>query len=148
MKRFFLITVAITVASGLTLITSCGGTDATPAETESQKATKLMTQGTWAMQSVTVDGTDKTSIYAGLKLTFTATGFTATSGGGVWPSTGTWQFTDDTGTTVKRDDGLTITLTELTTTKMVIKLTWTETTLGGGRTNSVQGNHVFTFGKL
>jgi hypothetical protein len=132
---------------GLLYVSGCGGGgDPAPPKTESQKATEIMTQGTWTMQSVSVDGADKTSIYAGLKITFTSTGFSASNGGGVWPNMGTWQFTDNTGKTMKRDDGLTITLTELTDKKMVLTLTWRETTLGG-RESSVEGSHVFTFGK-
>jgi len=48
---------------------------------------------------------------------------------------------------MKRGDGLSMTLTELTASKLVLTLSWSETTLGGGRINSVEGNNTFTFGK-
>ncbi len=40
-----------------------------------------------------------------------------------------------------------INATEISATKLVLALAWTKTTLGGGRVESVAGQHVFTFGK-
>ena len=99
------------------------------------------------MSSVTVDGADKTSIYKDLKLTFTSTGFTSVNGGVVWPASGTWQFTDGTGKNITRGDGLQIAIDEASTSKLVLKLTWNQTTLGPGRVNSLMGVNVFSFGK-
>ena len=99
------------------------------------------------VQTVQVDAVDKTTVYKDLKLTFTATGFTATGGGSVWPATGTWKFADDTGKVITRGDGLSINLMEVSATKLVLTLTWTKTTLDGGRVEAVAGQNVFTFGK-
>ena len=50
-------------------------------------------------------------------------------------------------TAIKRDDGLVVTLQEVTDTSLKLALTWTKTTLGSGRIESVSGQHVFSFGK-
>jgi hypothetical protein len=105
-----------------------------------------MTAATWVIQSVTVDGVDKTDIYKNLTLKFTATTYTTTNGAPVWPASGTWSFTNETGTTVKRDDNTEITV-EATDTSLKLGLTWSQTTVGPGRTESVEGQHVFTFKK-
>jgi hypothetical protein len=99
------------------------------------------------MSSVSVDGTDKTSLYKDLSLKFTATGFTSTSGGVIWPASGTWTFTSADATAIKRDDGLEVTLQEVTDTSLKLALTWSKTTIGPGRVESVNGKHVFSFGK-
>lgn len=135
----------------LLALQSCGGDgggDPTPVEeTEVQKATKLLTTGQWIVQSVTVDASDKSSVYSNLKLTLTATGFTAIGGNPVWPANGTWKFKDESAKVIDRGDGLSINLMEVTATKLVLSLTWSKTTVAGGRTESVAGQHVFTFGK-
>jgi hypothetical protein len=59
-----------------------------------------MTSNSWALQNLTIDGTVKTSMYAGLTLRFTDTGFTATNGLPIWPESSSWSFTDETGNTV------------------------------------------------
>lgn len=127
-------------------ISSCGGDSPEPSETEAQKATKLLI-GTWTIQQVTVDGSDRSDIYKDLRITFSASSLSATNGGPVWPSTTSWDFTDDSGKTIVRGDGLNISVNELTNNRFVAALTWTKTTLNGGRENSVSGQHVFTFTK-
>ena len=144
MRTLIRITISLAVLAAVLHMASCGG-DPAP-ESGAAMATKLLTAGTWSTQSVTVSGASST-IYNNLKVTFTATGFSATDGGSVWPASGTWNFTDDTGKTMVRGDGLSISVTELTSTKVVMGLTWNKTTLGGGRSESVAGQHVFTFGK-
>ena len=73
---------------GLLFIMACGSDSPTAKE----EATKALTSGDWKMQSVSVDGTDQTTVYAGLAATFTDTGFSSTRGGLVWPASGTWSF--------------------------------------------------------
>lgn len=107
---------------------------------------KLTAAATWKMQAVLVDGTDKSTVYKDLNIKFTDTGFTSTNGGAVWPATGTWAFTDANATSIKRDDGLTITLQEATATSLKLALTWSKTTFAPGRIESVSGGHVFSFG--
>jgi hypothetical protein len=138
--------VALTLATFLVLAGCDGGDPPTPEETEVEKATKLLA-GTWTVQNVTVDGTDRTSVYKDVRITFSGSNLTATNGGVVWPASGTWRFTDDTAKTITRSDGLTISVNELTSNKLVAAFPWTKATLGGGRAESVAGQHVFTFGK-
>ncbi len=99
---------------------------------------------TWKMQSVFVDGKDQTSVYAGLTLTITEGNFSTTNGGVVWPASGTWTFISEDGTKVKRDDDTEIGV-EVTDTSLKLTLDWATTTIGTGRSQSVQGRHVFTF---
>ncbi|MBX2895507.1 MAG: hypothetical protein KF763_08690 [Cyclobacteriaceae bacterium] len=107
----------------------------------------LLTSGTWALQTVSVSGVDQTAVYTGLTLRFTDTNFTATNGRVIWPALGTWQFSDDTGKIIQRNDGLLITIETATTSTLVLKLNWDETTLGSGRVSSVEGAHTFNFTK-
>ncbi len=125
-----------------------GGTDPQPVTNSKQDEVKAkLISPTWKIQSVSVDGTDKTSLYKDLSVKFTATGFTSTSGGAIWPASGTWSFTSDDASAIKRDDGLVVTLQEVTDTSLKLALTWSKTTIGPGRTGSVSGNHLFSFGK-
>ena len=98
------------------------------------------------MQSVSVDGLDQTSVYKGLALNFTATSFTSTNGGVVWPASGTWSFTSTDATAIKRDDGIQVNMV-VTDTTLKLTLTWTKTTFNGGRVESVKGQNVFTMTK-
>ncbi len=133
----------IAMAAVMVHLSGCGGD---PAPSKQEEVTAKLTAATWEMQDVTVDGTDKTSVYEGLDISFTATGFTTTNGGAIWPATGTWSFTDANATAITRNDGLTVTLLEVTDTSLTLALTWSKTTLGPGRTGSVSGQHVFSFG--
>jgi hypothetical protein len=137
----------IGVLIGLTIvfhIQSCGGGgEPTPIE----KTKSLLTSGKWTMQSVTVDGATQTSVYAGLTITFTEGNFTTTNGRVVWPATGTWTFVGDDAKNIIRGDDLTISIDEISATQLSLKLTWDETTLGGGRSQSVAGVNVFRLGR-
>lgn len=112
-----------------------------------EEVTAALTSGQWKIKTVIVDGVDKTGVYKDLSLTFTATGFTTTNGGVVWPASGTYTFTDANATVLKRNDGLEIQIQEATTTSLRLGLTWAKTTLGAGRIESVGGQNVFSFGK-
>ncbi len=129
------------------VLNACGGDDGptTPTPTPADVAREQMTSGLWTMQSVTVDGTNQTSVYAGMTLTFTATSYTTTNGLPVWPASGTWSFSNSDGTAVTRSDGLAIQINELTTSSMKLQLIWDETTYGPGRQESLDGTHVYTF---
>lgn len=114
-----------------------------PEPTPVQKATALMVAAPWVMKSLTIDGVADNTFFVGLKISFTATGFTAENGAPVWPASGTWSFTDTNAKVFKRGDDLTIQLDNLTDTSMQLTLEWTSTTTG--RINSVAGKHVFIF---
>lgn len=136
--------VSLTLLAVITQLTSCGGSDPAPSAQDQVKS--KMVSGLWKIQTVTVDGVDKTSVYPGLTLQFTATAYTSANGKPVWPTSGTWEFTSTDGTTIKRDDNIEVTV-EATTTTLKLTLNWPTNTLGGGRVESVKGINVFTFTK-
>lgn len=126
---------------------NCGsGTDA-PTLSKQDQVKAILTASPWKVNTVSVDGVDKTITYKDLGLTFTNTEFTSVSGGAVWPASGTWLFTSANATAIKRDDGLEVTIQEATTTSLKLGLTWSKTTLAPGRSQSVGGAHVFSFKK-
>lgn len=107
----------------------------------------LLKSGTWKTKTVAVDGTDRINLFTGFTLTFSASSFSASNGEPVWPATGTWTLNEAT-KTITRGDGVTaIVGDDLSETSLTLTLVWGKTTLGGGRTESVSGNHVFVFGK-
>ena len=132
----------------MALLTSCGGGagDPTPTKSAQDEVKEKLTSSTWSIQTVTVDGVDQSSIYKNLSLKFAAASYTSTKGGAIWPASGTWSFADQAGTTIKKEDGTEVKV-DAKDTSLKLTLTWTKTTLGSGRVESVKGLHVFTFGK-
>lgn len=126
-----------------TMLINCGSDD--PSEAERVK--KLLTSGSWKPESVTVDGVNKNDVYEGLSLTFTAAGFTSTGGEPVWPSSGTWVFGDASAKFFTRNDDVIVFVEAISETSLTLSLTWTKTTLGSGREQSVEGDHVFVLTK-
>ncbi len=135
--------VTLAVITMLMLMAGCGGDSTAPSATEI--TTNQLKANTWRISSVMVDGVDKTSMYANMTLTFTSNSFSTTNGSVVWPASGTWDFVDSTAKTITRNDGLKITINEITNTSLKLSLTWSTTTLGGGRAASVAGDHDFSF---
>ncbi len=135
---------AVVMAAILT-ISSCGSDTPTMSKQDEVKA-KLIASA-WNVGSVTVDGTDQSDVYPDLKLTFTSSGFTSLNGGAIWPASGTWTFTSADAAAFTRNDGLVVTIQEVTATSLKLALVWDKTTIGPGRIGSVEGQHVFTFGK-
>lgn len=135
------------LACAFVVLQSCGGGSSDPAPSEAQRVTGLMTASPWKIQSVTVDGTNQNSMFPSTNLTFTSTSYTSTGGGLVWPASGTWSFQSGSTTVFVRSDNMPVTIESISATAMTLSLTWSSTTLGGGRTESLQGKHVFTFGK-
>lgn len=144
LKNFTVTTLGMAVIVMLLFIQSCKSDDPTIAEVD--RVATLLKANSWKMQSVIVDGTDKTTVYAGLTLTFTATNYSSSNGGLVWPASGTWTFADDMGKVITRNDGVVISVEEISATKLSLKLNWAKTTLGG-RITGVAGNHTFVFSK-
>ena len=129
----------------LLILQSCSKKNDPKSQTDRVK--EILTTNTWNLQTVTVDDVDQTSFYTGMTLSFTNTGYFTVNGGLVWPAMGAWTFADKTGKVITRSDDLTVTIDEASTTKLVLKLMWVKTTLGGGRSASVRGEHVFVFRK-
>lgn len=125
-------------------ISSCGGS--VEPEAESQRVTALLTSGTWKIDKLYIDQIESSS-YPDLTLNFTATSFTAANGEPVWPSTGTWSFSDDSGETMVRNDQLNVSVSAVDANNLELQLDWSLQTVGPGRQGSVKGSHVFTFHK-
>ncbi len=136
-------TKAIAVVILIAALAGCKKSDSLSVK---QVNTNLLTSHVWKLQSLQVDNVDKTSLYTGMTLTVGAATYTSTNGAPVWAASGTWSFTDD-GKTIKRDDQVEVSVDQITDAQLVLSLTWNKTTLGGGRTSSVSGKHVYTFVK-
>ena len=135
----------ISIALMLCSVAWYGCKDNGPTVTE--VTTQQLTSHPWKVSVVTVDAVDKTSLFTNMTLTFTASGYTTTNGGPVWPASGTWKFVDGAARKIIRNDDLEITITEITDTSLKFSLTWNANTFGSGRTSSVAGNHLFTLTK-
>jgi hypothetical protein len=146
MKNTIKSLLALCVACGLFFIAGCDKSSPTPEPTEAEKVTALLKSGAWKIVIVTVDGVPSTS-FTGMTMSFTNTGYSTTNGGIVWPSSGSWSFTNATAKVLKRDDGVEVTIDAVAETALSLSLTWGKTTLGKGRTESVSGKHVFVFTK-
>jgi hypothetical protein len=138
---------SVLALSAAVSLSSCKKDD-DPSATETNLS--LLTAHSWDLTRVTVNGVDKTELFEGLTLHWAENNtFTTTHGGVMWPTTGTWSFTDGSG------QGLFVSLIDLqdaevsietlTETTLVVSLHWDETTIGQGRTKSVEGDHVFEF---
>jgi hypothetical protein len=101
------------------------------------------TPATWTLQSESVDGVDQSTMFKGFTITFTQTGFTTTNGGGIWPASGTWSFQGTSTTTITRNDGTNVQI-QVSSSSLVMTITWTITTFGPGRTESTKGVNIFT----
>lgn len=144
MKKIIVLLMANLFVCGLLFVQSCGKKDPSPTE----QASAILTSGFWKMKTVLVDGVDQTNIYKGLTITFTSSAYTTTNGGQVWPASGTWIFSDNTGKAIIRSDGLPISIPSSTDNNtLILKLSWAKTTFGPGRASSLKGENVFTFGK-
>lgn len=127
---------------------ACSKSSNDPApKTQAEQVTTKLTASQWKLSGVTVDGTDQSALFKSLTISFSTSGFTASNGGLVWPSSNTWSFTDSNATTFLRGDGITVSIQEITDTSLKMSLAWSKNTLGPGRTNSIKGQHLFTMGK-
>lgn len=147
MKRNLICVLLSAFALSATLtVTSCKDDDPSATETNLNR----LTVHHWNLIKVTVDGVDKTSLFSGLTLQWNKDNtFVATNGGVMWPSTGTWSFTDDSAQTLfvslSNNADAEVTIETLNDTNLIISLHWDETTLGQGRVKSVKGDHFFEF---
>jgi len=129
------------------IYSGCSREDETPAPTAQELGTARLMSGPWKLNTVTVDGNNQTSVYEGLTLSFTSKTYSTTNGGTVWPASGTWDFSNEAATMIKRNDGIDITVQELTDERMRLSFFWNTTTFRSGRSLSIEGQHVFTFTK-
>ena len=144
MKNILSVLSSLAAFAILISISSCGGGgggDTTP------DMSALLKSGTWKVNTVTVNGANELDMFTGLTVNFGASSFTSTNGDPVWPSSGTWTL-NAAAKTISRGDGLVITVgNNISETALTLTLDWAQTTLGGGRIGSIEGEHIFTFGK-
>jgi len=117
---------------------------------ETERIGKLL-QGSgtpWGIQSVKVDDV-VLDLYKNLNVSFTADGkYTSTNGGKVWPASGTWQFKNDEAKAIIREDGLEITIDDITEKGLTISFTRAGgTEFEDGRNKAVGGRHVLVLGR-
>ena len=136
----------ILVLSAALFFSSCDENDE-PKLTKAEEVTALLISGTWKVGSALVDGIDRSSVYTGLSISFTSSGFTTINGGKIFPPSGSWEFTSDDATAIERNDGLVIDIISISESQLKLGFTWTNGTIGTGRVASVSGDHVLTFGK-
>lgn len=133
-----------TVLLAAALFAGCKGDDPQP---ETQRVQKLLSSGTWQTDQVWVDETDQTSFFTGLTLSFTKDTYSTTNGKAVWPASGTWEFADDSADKIIRDDGIEVTVLEVTKTSLKLSLTNPTTVIGSAKANGLAGAHEFHFVK-
>ncbi len=131
------------------MLTGCDDDDSAPvATTPALMAKALITESTWNVSSVAVDELDFSATYPGLSLSFGDGTYTSTNGGAIFSESGTWFFASLDADAIILDNDLEVDILELTEASFVLGLTWTQNTIGtGGRTESISGQHVFTFTK-
>lgn len=127
----------------LSVLAGCGDSSPSAIEVTSNQ----LRANQWRISSVMVDATDQTALFTNMTLSFTATDYTTTNGKAVWPASGTWAFSDDSGKKIKRSDNVEVSITEITDTTLKLSLNWATGTFGPGRVSSIAGNHVFSFVK-
>jgi hypothetical protein len=141
MKTYIRPFALLIVIACILFLTGCNSdTELSPVE----KNTKILISHSWKISSLKIDNVDETGLYPGMTITFTASGFSSTNGEPVWPSSGTWLFSDTDGLMISRSDGIALTIQSISESQLVIALPWSKTTFKGGRLESINGNHVFT----
>jgi hypothetical protein len=133
-----LVTLIATIA-----LSSCGSNVPSPSETNR----KLLTNGTWLINSVKVDGVDRTNLFTDMSITFRDQDYTAVNGGPIWGTTQNWTFTDNAAKAFSNASGVVVDIKEINATSLKLELSWNQSTLDGGRNKSVEGLHEFQFAK-
>jgi hypothetical protein len=108
---------------------------------------ELISAAEWKISELRIDN-DISSTYTGLTLSFGEGTYTSTNGAGIFPASGTWVFPSTDAEQVVLDNDLEMDILEISETSLVLSLEWTKNTIGtGGKSESVSGNHVFSFTK-
>jgi|GEM_PF-1289148 len=140
------ITLLLLMILGLTA--GCNNDENTPiGSTKVAEVFELLSAAEWNISEVRIDN-DISTTYAGLTLSFGEGTYTATNGGGIFPSSGTWVFPSIDADKVTLDNEIEMDILEISETSLVLFLVWDKNTIGtGGRGESIIGNYVFSFTK-
>lgn len=159
MKSLGRILSLIVVASAATLLMNCDSGGSDEKSVEEVQLDKL--KGNWAMSSVELDGTDRSSDFTNFVLNLSGTYSNSTnptynfsvSGSrpnpSPWPATGTWRFGDNPETTILRlveNPPLSISYQQ-NGSQLSMSFTFTGAGYAGGRVGEVEGNWEFVFTK-
>lgn len=143
MKTLKIIILSSIVASVTMLIACGGGDDPSP---QQQMTNQLVNGGeAWSVSggTVTVDGNDVTSDWSGFTITFTEDTYTTNSSKAseVWPSSGTWDFANETTTSdLQRGDGTSM---DVSIDNNVLTIRFDAPWGINGRRTSIGGGYVF-----
>jgi hypothetical protein len=154
LSRIF--TVLLIVSVGL-LSFNCGGSD-DPEKSEEEVQLEKLKAGQWSLLTAN-DGSDRTSEYPGMTLTFTGTfvaggTYAYTSSATSWPSPspwedeGTWKFASGSvgNKLIRLSDDVEMTYTLSNSDKQLsLVFNYTGPGFNNGRTESVEGTWTFTF---
>ena len=103
----------------------------------------LLLEGSWGLGSIQLDGVDQSANYPGFELTFTSTGYSASSGGSLFTS-GSWEWMDDNASVISLIDGKDLNLITLTEKDLVFTFTLND----GGAASGISGNYRIALVKL
>ena len=145
------------LVSAVVFFSNCGGGD-DPEKSEEEIQLDKLKAGTWTLISAS-DGSDRTSEYPGMTLTYSGTfsaggtysySSTATSWPSIspWEDAGTWKFVSGSVSSklirLSDDEEMTYTLSN-SDKQLSISFNYTGPGFNNGRVESVEGNWVFTF---
>jgi hypothetical protein len=144
------------LVSAVVFFSNCGGGD-DPEKSEEEIQLDKLKAGTWTLLSAS-DGSDRTSEYPGMTLTYSGTfsaggtysySSTATSWPSIspWEDAGTWKFVSGSVSNkfirLSDDEEMTYTLSN-SDKQLSISFNYTGPGFSNGRVESVEGNWVFT----
>jgi hypothetical protein len=144
MKQLSILCLSVVCLYSAIILSSCS--EEKPISETDRVKQLLVNGGNWKPTSISIDGTSGMDYFSGFTIrfqnnnTYTTTGTTP-----VWSRSGAWTFTSDQATAFTREDGAIVDIVGISTTALTLRLTWKDTTLGGGRVSSIGGAHVFTF---
>ncbi|MEQ8363404.1 MAG: hypothetical protein RIF39_09720 [Cyclobacteriaceae bacterium] len=118
-------------------LASCKKDDPDPVD---QRINELT--ATWKVNTVENDNVDVTQQYEGFTLTISGQNYTTTNGRNPWPDAGTYEINAEELSTLRRSDGINITVDKVTADELILSFNFS--TLAGGRTKGVTGNFTFS----
>lgn len=140
---------------GFFVITGCGP-DPEPEPTEEELQLEKLV-GTWKLGSgsVTLNGDDRATDWAGFEVIFTdSKGYSTNEFSfdeNVWPSVGTWAFQDTTGSglnVLERSDGIILNINSISATSLTLNFNYVISRIyKNGRVESIEGNWIFSLSK-
>ena len=133
----------VTLIGIMTLSSSCKNDDDV-VDPITEKINEL--SANWQLGNVTNDNTNVSDQYSGFTLTIDNFNFKTQNGGNPWPNFGSYDFKDNDLSVIVRNDGIEMTIDELTTTFLVLSFRFNA--LPGGRVTGLTGNFTFSLVRL